>query len=61
MTIMSAEVIPDPLGSRSWVVQVKHGDSVIATLPFPTKEKGEQFILETLSEIRRRAEGEDDF
>jgi hypothetical protein len=53
---MSAECIPDPHGSRTWVVIVKHGSSVIQTIPFPTQAKGEQFIVDALSEIQKRAE-----
>jgi hypothetical protein len=55
---MSAECIPDPLGSRSWVVIVKHGDSVLDTIPFPNREKGEQFIVEMLAEARKKAKDE---
>jgi hypothetical protein len=58
MTVMSAECIPDPHGSRSWVVVVKHGDSVIEMIPFPTQEKGEQFIVEMLAAMRQKAEDE---
>lgn len=55
MAKMSAECVPDPHGSRSWVVIVRYGQEVVETIPFPTQEKGEHFIVEALAEIRKRA------
>ena len=58
MSVITGEVIPDPHGSRAWVVVIKHDDNLIAQVPFPTEEKGEKFLLETLEYIKEKAESE---
>lgn len=61
MSVISGEVIPDPIGGRSWAVVIKHDDSVVATIPFPSEEKGERFLLEALNYIQEKGKADGDF
>lgn len=58
MAKLTAEVIPDPRGSRSWVVEVRFGSDVVKQIAVPSQDVGDALILEMFREIQERAKEE---
>jgi len=58
MSRITAEVIPDPEGRLTFVVEIMHGSQLIARPVVPSRDHGEKFLITALAAIWKLAEDE---